>query len=350
MRESEKRRSLRLGEAVLASVVAALLFAPSGGAQGEEAGLLETPSQAIRIPDGKILDERIVTLSEEAMAILRKSARSADELLQEVDLRAITYGSDGLRVHGYLAMPKKKADEASEKLPCIIFNRGGYGEFGSFTDRRAQAFLGRLARWGYVAIASQYRGTGGEEGRDEFGGAEIADVLNLIPVLESVPQADAARIGMFGWSRGGLMTYLALTHTDRIRAAVIGAGVTDSFDLLQRRPEMEEGVYNRLVDWMENQESALEARSPLRWHQKLNKTTPILLLHGSADWRVHPGQSLSMASALLESLHPFRLVLLEGGDHSLAGHRKEVDRQLREWMDRFVRDQESWPNLAPPRR
>ena len=87
--------------------------------------------------------------------------------------------------------------------------------------------------------------------------------MNLIPLLESLPQVDGSRVGMYGWSRGGLMTYLALTRTDRIRAAIIGAGVADSFDTVKRRPEMETEVYAQLVpDWDKQREAALEARSP----------------------------------------------------------------------------------------
>jgi dipeptidyl aminopeptidase/acylaminoacyl peptidase len=51
---------------------------------------------------------------------------------------------------------------------------------------------------------------------------------------------------MFGWSRGGMMTYLALARTDRIAAAIVGSGVTDLPDMLARRPEMED-VFQALV-------------------------------------------------------------------------------------------------------
>jgi len=57
--------------------------------------------------------------------------------------------------------------------------------------------LGRIATWGYVVAASQYRGNAGGQGKEEFGGADVDDVLNLIPLLESLPQADTTRIGMY---------------------------------------------------------------------------------------------------------------------------------------------------------
>jgi dipeptidyl aminopeptidase/acylaminoacyl peptidase len=262
---------------------------------------------------------------------------------EEVEMLSITYLSDELKVKGYLAMPV-----VGDNLPCVIFNRGGNRESGALSDKQAAQMLGKIASWGYVVVASQYRGNAGGEGIEEFGGADVNDVLNLIPLLESLPRADATRIGMFGWSRGGMMTYKALTRTDRISAAIVGGGVSDLFDTIERRPEMEKNVYSTLIpDYARNRETALAARSAIRWPEKLSKTTPILLLHGSADWRVHPTQALRMAQALYESEHPFRFVLFEGGDHGLTEHKEEVDRLMRDWLDHYVRDQSPWPSLEP---
>ena len=262
----------------------------------------------------------------------------------EVDYQRIKYLSDGLKVVGYIIKPKRTD---GKKLPVIIFNRGGNREF----DR---LYFGSLFRFfelvsdGYILVASQYRGNAGGEGREELGGADVNDVLNLIPVIESITEADASRIGMYGWSRGGMMTYIALTKTDRIVAAIIGAGLADSFDTIKRRPKMEKHVYSQLIpSYWENKAAALEARSAVRWPEKLHKNTPILLLHGSSDWRVHPNQALRMASLLYENKHPFRFVFFEGGDHGLSEHREEVKRLVKDWLDRYVRDRQPWPSLEP---
>ncbi len=144
------------------------------------------------------------------------------------------------------------------------------------------------------------------------------------------------------------MTYIALTKTDRIAAAIIGAGMADSFDTITRRPKMERNVYSEIIPgYWEKKESALEVRSAVRWPQKINKMTPILLLHGSSDWRVHPSQALRMASLLYENKHPFRLIFFEGGDHGLSEHREEVNRIVKAWLDRYVRDRKPWPSLEP---
>jgi len=258
-----------------------------------------------------------------------------------VELRKITYKSDDLVVNGYLAMPKGEG-----KLPCVIMNRGGNTKLAVWTDEAAARALGKFASWGYVAIASQYRGANGAEGRDEWGGADIDDVMNLIPLLESQPRADTTRIGMAGWSRGGMMTYLALTKTDRIAAAVVNSGVAD-LNLVDR-PEMERVWSVAIPGWEKNRDAALAARSAIKWADKLNKTTPILLLHGTSDWRANPKRNaINMASALYDAKHPFRMILFEGGQHGIAEHRDEVDRVTREWLDRYVRDRKPWPSLEP---
>jgi dipeptidyl aminopeptidase/acylaminoacyl peptidase len=301
-----------------------------------------TTSRALA-QDGKLIDSSVVTLEEGELKALASDQPELRDVLDRVEIKAITYLSDGLKVKGYLAVPKM-----GDKLPCVIFNRGGNPGLGVLTDVRAAALLGRVASWGYVVVASQYRGAAGGEGKDEFGGKDVNDVLHLIPLLESLPQADTRRIGMFGWSRGGMMTYLALTRTDRIAAAVVGAGMADAFDTTKRRPGMDKEVYAKLVpNYATDKEAALVARSAVRWPEKLHKKTPILLLHGSADWRVDPTQALTMASKLYESKHPFRFVFFEGGDHGLSEHREEVNRLTRDWLDRYVRDRKPWPSLEP---
>ncbi|HET9532216.1 MAG TPA: prolyl oligopeptidase family serine peptidase [Blastocatellia bacterium] len=293
--------------------------------------------------NGKLIDSAVVNPTDAELKRFGPSEQRIRAILEQVELRKITYLSDGLRVKAYLSFPKK-----GERLPCVIFNRGGNREFGALDDARAAGTLGSVASWGYIVVASQYRGNAGGEGKEEFGGRDVNDVLNLIPLLESLPQADATRIGMYGWSRGGMMTYLALARSDRIAAAVVGAGAADLFDGAKRRPEMETEVYAQLIpDFHKNKERELTMRSAVRWPEKLHKKTPILLLHGSADWRVHPTEGLAMATALYNSKHPFRFVFFEGGDHGLTEHRVEVNRLIKDWLDNYVRDRKTWPSLEP---
>jgi dipeptidyl aminopeptidase/acylaminoacyl peptidase len=75
---------------------------------------------------------------------------------------------------------------------------------------------------GGSATSTTYDASGAaEQGKDEFGGADLNDVLNRLPLIDSLPKADPSRLGMWDYSRGGLMTYLALTRTSRINAAIV---------------------------------------------------------------------------------------------------------------------------------
>lgn len=259
-----------------------------------------------------------------------------------VSIDEIVYSSGGLAIRGFVAKPR-----APGRYPCIIYNRGGNRDFAAITPLVASNLLGRLASWGYVVAASQYRGSPGSEGRDQFGGDDVDDVMNLFPLLEGEGGADASRIGMFGGSRGGMMTCLALTRTSRIKAAVLRCGVTDLTGWKDERGDME-GVFSELIPgFSRGDDSTLVPRSPLFWPERLCKTTPLLLLQGSADWRVSPVSALRFAEALLAVRHPFRLVMLEGADHALTEQIPERDHQARGWLDRFVRDSGPLPDMEP---
>src|SRR4030095_11639469 len=147
--------------------------------------------------NGKLVEDVVIEFSESALTQIETNFPGTRDILKSVEFHRITYLSDGLKVKGYLAGPK-----IGERLPCVIYNRGGNREFGALRRGPAAAMLGRVASWGYVVVASQYRGNVGGEGREEFGGADVNDVLNLIPLLQSWPQADASRLGMYGWRRG----------------------------------------------------------------------------------------------------------------------------------------------------
>jgi dipeptidyl aminopeptidase/acylaminoacyl peptidase len=273
--------------------------------------------------------------------MLERIEPSARAILEDVSFEAMTYVSDGLAVHGYLARPRSGSDH-----PCVIYNRGGNRSFGALDDGEVLLSLGPLAQAGYVVVASQYRGHLGTAGRDEFGGADLNDVLNLIPLLESLPGADATRIGMVGWSRGGMMTYMALTRTDRIAGAVVGAGAADLIHSAERRPELAR-VFSELIPrYAEDAEQQLTRRSAVYWPGAMHKQTPLLVLHGADDWRVDPRQALTLAEKLLDAQHPFRLVFFERGDHGLTQYRSEVQALMRDWLDRYVRHHRESPALA----
>jgi dipeptidyl aminopeptidase/acylaminoacyl peptidase len=285
--------------------------------------------------DGDILEREVLPGAPESPATVER----------------VIYESDGLRILGYLAYPKDApalVEGGAPPLPCLIFNRGGNRDFGVWTPERFARFGGAVAGWGYIFFASNYRGSPGSEGAEEFGGADVNDVINALRVFDQLPFADAERIGMWGHSRGGMMTYLALTRTDRIDAAVVGAGVVDLERMIAQRPEMETGVLAELVPgWPEGREEALAARSAVRWVERLPDGVPVLIMQGTADWRVDPRDALDMAAGLQAAKKPYRLIMFEGADHSMTETRGAYRAEARAWLDRYVRDGGALPNLEP---
>ena len=173
-------------------VIAALACAADTSRGANGAGEANQPahvSGATTGANGSLVQSTPVTLDTAALDRCEKQQPGTREALADVDVQSVTYLSDGLRVKGYLLVPKK-----GDKLPCVIYNRGGNRKLGQLNDDTAAMVLAPMARWGYVVVASQYRGNAGGEGREEFGGADVDDVLNLIPLLEHTPRADASRI------------------------------------------------------------------------------------------------------------------------------------------------------------
>lgn len=266
--------------------------------------------------------------------------------LKTVTMEEIFYESDGLRVKAYLVTPK-----ASNKggYPAIIYNRGGNREFGKLNKYKMVFILARVASWGYNVAASQYRGNDGGEGVEEFGGKDVNDVLNLIPLVENLPNSKSDKIGMYGWSRGGMMTYLSLMKTDKIKAAVVG-GALSELKMMDESRNGEMGVYvfrELIPGYEQHKEILLYERSAVYHANELCKTTPILMLHGTADWRVIPQESLNMALAMQKARVPYRLVMFEGGDHGLNEFDDEVDEMVKAWFDKYLYHDIPLPNLEP---
>ena len=174
------------------------------------------------------------------------------------------------------------------------------------------------------------------------------DVLNLSKVLEQLPKADTSRIGLQGGSRGGMMTYLAMKSSCRFKAAVVIAGGADLTESIKNRPKMETGVYSQLIpNYEANKEEALKSRSAVYWADKMCPTTPLLIMHGSADWRVEPSASLKLVSKLMEYKHPVRFILYEGADHGLREYRNEMLAEMKRHFDYYLRDRNPLPDMEP---
>ena len=258
------------------------------------------------------------------------------EVLENTVVEKITYLSDGLKIKGYIGYPK----DNSKKYPSIIWCRGGYGNSGAIDKFTARGMFGQIASWGYCVFASQYRGNDGSEGHDDFGGDDVNDVLNLIPLADEIPQADKDIWGIEGWSRGGMMTYLTLTKTNLFKAAIVIGGIANLRCNAEESKFMRRLYENSLGNFTDEQfRKRCEERSIVNFPEKLSKETPLLLIHGNNDERVLPHDSLDLSYKLLEQKIPFRLVMLEGGDHFLKTHRKEVDELRKMWFDKYLKQE-----------
>jgi dipeptidyl aminopeptidase/acylaminoacyl peptidase len=280
-------------------------------------------------------------IKEEISAV--HSAGVTEEALQNsknVVAKKIVYKSGGHKVVGFIVEPK---NPVSGKLPCIIYNRGGTGEFGAIDSASLFLPLARMAQWGYVVIATQYSGNGGSEGADEFGGKDLEDVLNLYKVLQTYPLADATKIGMYGGSRGGMMLYLALTKVKWIKAAVSVYGLANLVRGAKERP----GMNDTMKKMFGGSLAEKKKRSAVFWAHLFPKKTPLLLMHGLADWRVSPLDSLDLSRELYKYQIPHRLVLFEGNDHGLTENRKESNEMIKKWFDDYLVKEKPLPNVTP---
>jgi len=238
--------------------------------------------------------------------------------------RRLVYRSEGFKVVAYAVGPR-----APGKHPVLFHLRGGNGDFGRVSEWTLVRHFAFYARAGYLVIAPQYRGVDGGEGKDEFGGGELADVLALPAVARALPDADPDRLFLYGVSRGGMEAYMALRRGLAVRAAVVHAGMADADQTIAGRPEMEDVFKQRVPDYAANKAAALRARSAVRWAEEL--TTPILILQGTADWRVDPSHVLAVAARMVAAKREVSLILFAGDDHGLSKNRDEARRQTLRW-------------------
>ena len=250
---------------------------------------------------------------------------------QQVECVDFTYQSDGFDVEGYYLKPKN----AQGKLPVVIFNRGGNGPYGYVIFPKKMGFIADIASAGYVVVGSQYRGSSrhiDNNGQDEFGGADVNDVLQLLTLLEQIPKADADNVALMGWSRGAMQAYLAARQMPKIKTIVAIAGNADVKQALEWRPEMENVYQKRVPDFAQNRESALQQRSVIHWIDALPKV-PILLVHGDQDERVNAEQSRILAAALTQQNHAHKLVIYADDGHSLHRHKNELVSEVVAWLE-----------------
>jgi dipeptidyl aminopeptidase/acylaminoacyl peptidase len=278
--------------------------------------------------NSKILNRQIIQLNDHQNKLIKSGWGS--DILDKTNVERMSYLSGGLKINGYIAYPQ----DSSKKYPCIIWNRGGSNEEGAIDSFTARGIFGQIASWGYVVFASQYRGNAGSEGKEQLGGDDVNDILNLIPLADEIPLADKSIWGIEGWSRGGMMTYLILSKNSNFKCAILSGAISDLKQFIGTRIE-KMNYYKEMINSL-NFDEELEKRSAINFVESLPEI-PYLLLHGGNDKTVSPVQTLNMSKKMNDLNIPYRLIIFEDGDHFLKNHRKEVDKLRKFWFDKYLK-------------
>jgi dipeptidyl aminopeptidase/acylaminoacyl peptidase len=324
-------------------IIAVIAFATLIGAAPQVLAepVQRTPCESVESGDFKRYRARqLATLDAEQAAAKRQKLRVREVRDLDTDLgteaeyvarnqpgvrcERIVYESDGLKIRGFLWTPSTL--KADQKLPVIVFNRGGSGEDSKLRPNTQFGFE-RFVRAGYVVIGSQYRGNDGSEGADELGGSDVRDVLRLATIASELPFADTRNIYALGYSRGAMMTLSALRDGAKFNAVAL-VGLPSDFRTSQfdRRfsPSSPETIMARAH------------RSAILWADRLD--TPMLLLQGSGDPLVSTAEQTLPFAARLQALGKrYELVVYEGDSHGLILNGKDRDSRILSWFERFRR-------------
>ena len=134
-----------------------------------------------------------------------------------------------------------------------------------------------LIKSGYIVIASQYRGNDESQGKDELGGNDVNDIINLSEIINTLPFADLNNLFMLGHSRGGISTYKALQQNKLpIKAAAVIAGVSDLFLFEELQPNVIPFFKEFIPNYDSNKDEEFRKRSVIFWANEIN--VPLLLI------------------------------------------------------------------------
>jgi dipeptidyl aminopeptidase/acylaminoacyl peptidase len=208
--------------------------------------------------------------------------------------QSVTYMSDGLKVKAKLFWPEGKGP-----FPGVIYNHDGVKGLSTSTMARCQ----ELAQRGYAVIAPTYRGEDGSEGKVEVAQGEVNDVLNALNLFGKLPRVDAKRIAFVGTSHGALVSLLAATKTDKVKALVFGYGVVDIyrwFDYLKESKQLGEDALTQQVYGKGPEDKPENFRIRHALPVLPNLRIPVLILQGDKDKIVPLEQGQILQTKLTE--------------------------------------------------
>jgi dipeptidyl aminopeptidase/acylaminoacyl peptidase len=252
----------------------------------------------------------------------------------------LTWKSDGFSVQGMLIEPATL--EPGKRYPLIVHVHGGpaSAHYPLF-PAGPRAYDAVLSSQGYFVFKPNPRGSYGQgeaftrANVRDFGYGDLRDILSgLDAVLKTAP-IDPQRVGIAGWSYGGYMTMWALTQTDRFKAAVAGAGLSDWLSYYGT---------NDIDTWMipyfgasvYDDPKVYERSSPIAFIK--NVRTPTLIVGGDRDAEVPITQSYEYWNALRRLGVKTEFVVYPDEGHAFFKHADQVDLVTRivSWFDTYL--------------
>ena len=247
---------------------------------------------------------------------------------------------DGMQIEGIVIYPV--GYQQPKRYPTVALIHGGPS--GVWT----QGFPSSWGNFGHVwagkGWAVFYPNVRGSSGYGEkflaanvrdWGGGDYQDIQAGLDNLIAKGIADPDKLGQAGWSYGGYMTAWTLTQTNRFKAVMVGAGLTNMFSMystndLQRTLE----AYFGAQPW--DDVEAYRRASAMTFIKQAR--TPTLILHGGSDVRVPPSQAQELYMGLRKNGVPVEMVLFPREPHGLQEPRHRLDKMRREyaWFSKYV--------------
>jgi dipeptidyl aminopeptidase/acylaminoacyl peptidase len=244
---------------------------------------------------------------------------------------------DGTTIHGILLLPPNY--QSGQRYKTIVWVHGGpedayvSGFQGTWYD-----WMVVLASHGYVVLLPNPRGSDGEgtafidANYRDWGGGDFQDIMDGVDLLISEGIADPNRLGIGGWSYGGFMTAWAVTHTDRFKVAVMGAGISD---LVSAATTSNIAPSYWALNWgkLVNNSVLLYKHSPVNYVEQCH--TPTLLVVGEADARVTLSQSEEFYNGLRDVDRKTAMVIYPREHHIFVEREHQIDSLTRmlQWYE-----------------
>jgi dipeptidyl aminopeptidase/acylaminoacyl peptidase len=220
--------------------------------------------------------------------------------------------------------------DGSHKVPFLLNPHGGpTGTSLLSVSVAAQV----MAANGYMVLQPNFRGSIGRGERfaranqNDWGNGDYKDDMSGMQAVVDRGWADPDRLGAFGWSYGGYMTFWMDTQTDRFKAISPGAGLPDLYSMYSQSDihRYMRNYFDGKAPWDNFQE--YWDHSPMKFVG--NVKTPTMILHGQSDTRVPIPQSEEFYRALYERHVPVEYVVYPRENHGFVEPRHLVDRVQR---------------------